>query len=318
MSRFPLVNDICVWAMSFLCNPILWQHQHTYGHHSHTNDFEKDPDLHHFHFLLRVHRNIQVQEKYKNQKNWLYVMFAYTFVVFGTCFWIPWGTMLDGSLYGIVEWTDRHRPLRALGMAMHLLFYVWIVAILPMYHHTSCITSVIATILHVSISGLVFALFSQINHLNEPSITCIEEKDELHKNSIINNPVPVSESSSSKAITTTNTTTNLSVHSMIKNSWAAAQIESSNNFAPDSKLWYILSNGLNLQIEHHLFPGINHCHLHHVTKVVRETCEEYGVTYKCYQKWDDLMAATLTWLDKLSVAEGLTKVVVDGEKKKLQ
>ena len=40
-----VVNDAAVWAMALLCNPILWQHQHTYAHHSHTNDFGRDPDL---------------------------------------------------------------------------------------------------------------------------------------------------------------------------------------------------------------------------------------------------------------------------------
>ena len=65
----------------------------------------------------------------------------------------------------------------------------------------------------------------------------------------------------------------------------------------------MLSNGLNLQIEHHLFPGLNHCHLHHIAPVVRETCEEFGVDYKCYDTWSDLMTATLRWYEKLSVDE---------------
>lgn len=30
-------------------------HQHTYGHHSYTNDFALDPDVHHFEGILRMH-----------------------------------------------------------------------------------------------------------------------------------------------------------------------------------------------------------------------------------------------------------------------
>ena len=43
-------------------------------------------------------------------------------------------------------------------------------------------------------------------------------------------------------------------------SWAARQVQSSVDFARDSRLlnWYV--GGLNLQIEHHLFPQISHPH----------------------------------------------------------
>ena len=51
-SRWAIINEYGVWAMSFICNPIMWQQQHTYGHHSFTNEFDRDPDLHHFDVLF--------------------------------------------------------------------------------------------------------------------------------------------------------------------------------------------------------------------------------------------------------------------------
>lgn len=80
-SRNPWVNEWGVWAMSLICNPILWQHQHTYGHHSFTNEFDRDPDLHHFDTLLRIHRQIKYKTHYQFQSNSLYVVFAYVWVV---------------------------------------------------------------------------------------------------------------------------------------------------------------------------------------------------------------------------------------------
>jgi hypothetical protein len=57
MGRFrTFLNEWDVWSMSMICNPILWQHQHTYDHYSFTNDFDYDPDLDHFALLLRVHK----------------------------------------------------------------------------------------------------------------------------------------------------------------------------------------------------------------------------------------------------------------------
>ena len=43
--------------------------------------------------------------------------------------------------------------------------------------------------------------------------------------------------------------------------WYRHQVMTSQTIAPQSMLMGYLTGGLNLQIEHHLFPGINHCHL---------------------------------------------------------
>ena len=166
-SRCSLVNDIGVWGMSLLCNPIMWQHQHTYAHHSHTNEFDHDPDLHHFHLLLRVHRRVQQDDNYKNQRYWPFVMFAYSFVVFGTCLWIPLDLLKTGFLYGIVEFTDRHRPLRAFGMIAHMMGYVTIIMFVPFLTSSSWYKALASVILHISTSGFLFGIFSQINHLSE-------------------------------------------------------------------------------------------------------------------------------------------------------
>ncbi|KAG7366384.1 fatty acid desaturase, type 1 [Nitzschia inconspicua] len=279
-SRIPWINEWGVWGMSFICNPILWQHQHTYGHHSFTNEFGHDPDLHHFDTFLRVHKRIQRQSHYRYQSNGLYVMFAYLFVVFGTCFYIPWGVLRTNSLYGIIEWSDKDRRTKSTGMRLHLFLYIFIVAVVPMYTHPSLLSAIFASYLHVGTLGLVFALFSQINHLNELSL----ESDMISRN----------EKENSKQHSTSRRDPRLT------QSWAAAQVETSNNFASQSLFWHVLSNGLNHQIEHHLFPGLNHCHLHHIAPVVKATCLEFGVQYKSYDTWKDLMCATLEWFDKLS------------------
>jgi fatty acid desaturase len=265
VSRTPWVNDVGVWGMSLLSNPMLWQHQHTYAHHSFTNEFAHDPDLHHFDALLRVHRNFQHNGIYRNQRKFWFVVVAYALVVFGTCVWIPLGMLQKGHLYGVVEWTDRKRPVRALAMSLHYAGYVGLIMLAPFFA-TAWSTALACVVTHVGTSGLIFALFSQINHLNEASLEL--DKSQRHKDA--------------------------------RSSWAADQVETSNNFAPTSVLWYYLSNGLNLQIEHHLFPGLNHCHLHRIVPVVRQTCEDYGVDYKSWSTWSDLFGAARAWLDKLS------------------
>ena len=288
-SRWPIVNEYGVWAMSFICNPVMWQQQHTYGHHSFTNEFDRDPDLHHFDLLLRVHKKFKYEAKFQYQSSFLYVLFAYLFVVFGTCFWIPIGVLREGTLYGIVDWHDKKRPTKFYGMVLHLVTYVGIVAIVPMLTHESFAKAALATYIHVATLGITFALFSQINHLNEPSLESDLDSRQQQRERLQGKTISKRDS-------------------RLAHSWAAAQVETSNNFASRSAFWHVLSNGLNHQIEHHLFPGLNHCHLHHVSSVVKQTCEEFGVDYKCYDTWNDLMNATLEWFDKLSVT-GVDEVV---------
>ena len=273
-SRIPFVNDAGVWGISFLCNPIMWQHQHTFAHHSHTNDVHNDPDLHHFGFLLRVHRKFQHRSIYKNQTNIFYVIAVYALVVFGECVKIPLGMMKTGFLYDIVEYpgivveyTDRKRPLRAFGTYVHYVGYLALIVVSPFFSGKSFSIALSCGLIHIVTAGWLFAVFSQINHLNEFSIE-IERGETDEK--------------------------------ILKNSWAARQVATSNNFAIKSLFWHFFSNGLNMQIEHHLFPGLNHCHLHLIQPTVQKTCEEFGVHYKSFESWSEVMGATLQWLDKLS------------------
>jgi hypothetical protein len=184
-------------------------------------------------------------------------------------------------LYGVVDWHDKDRPTKFYGMVFHLFCYVGIVLLVPMYTHESFGKAALACYIHVGTLGITFALFSQINHMNEPSLESdMDSRQQRQEEKKRQGRDP-----------------------RLATSWGAAQVETANNFASKSTFWHILSNGLNHQIEHHLFPALNHGHLHHIAPVVKQTCEEFGVEYKSYDTWSDLMNATLEWFDKLSVTD---------------
>jgi len=65
----------------------------------------------------------------------------------------------------------------------------------------------------------------------------------------------------------------------IENNWAIHQLETTANFAPKSRIMYWLVEGLNYQVEHHLFPNICHVHYKKLSKIVKATAEEFGVPY---------------------------------------
>ena len=183
-SRIPFVNDLGVWGMSFLCNPIMWQHQHTFAHHSHTNDFDQDPDLHHFIYMLKVHRRFQHDPIYKQQKNLWYVITAYALVVFGECIKIPIGMMKTGFLYDMVEFTDQKRPMRHLGMYVHYFGYLALIVAAPFFSASSYSKAIACAVIHIVTAGWLFAVFSQINHLNEFSIETDRGESNFTSNSI--------------------------------------------------------------------------------------------------------------------------------------
>lgn len=68
-------------------------------------------------------------------------------------------------------------------------------------------------------------------------------------------------------------------NSSIENNWAIHQLQTTTNFAPKNKVLTWLIGGLNYQVEHHLFPNICHIHYSKISKIVKETAEEFGVPY---------------------------------------
>ena len=60
--------------------------------------------------------------------------------------------------------------------------------------------------------------------------------------------------------------------------WYIHQVTTANNFGSHYPHYYA-SIGLNYQIEHHLFPAINHCHMRDIKPIVKSLCEKHGIPY---------------------------------------
>ena len=60
--------------------------------------------------------------------------------------------------------------------------------------------------------------------------------------------------------------------------WYIHQVTTANNFGSHWPHYYT-SIGLNYQIEHHLFPTVNHCHLRDIQPIVKKLCAKHGIPY---------------------------------------
>ena len=63
------------------------------------------------------------------------------------------------------------------------------------------------------------------------------------------------------------------------------QIITATNIKTDSYIMRILSGGLNYQIEHHLFPSVNSCHLPKISNIVKKLCKKYNIKYNEYDSF---------------------------------
>ncbi|EDQ89353.1 uncharacterized protein MONBRDRAFT_8218 [Monosiga brevicollis MX1] len=57
------------------------------------------------------------------------------------------------------------------------------------------------------------------------------------------------------------------------------QVMTSHTIAHNSYATFLFTGGLNYQIEHHLFPTVNHCHHRHIQPIVKAVCDKYSVPY---------------------------------------
>ena len=84
---------------------------------------------------------------------------------------------------------------------------------------------------------------------------------------------------------------------MINNKdWYVHQINTSTNHGCDKMFNFIFSGGLNFQIEHHLFPSINHCHHPYIRPIVKKICKKYNVKYIEFNGYYDAFLSYYNYL----------------------
>lgn len=85
----------------------------------------------------------------------------------------------------------------------------------------------------------------------------------------------------------------------IENAWAIHQVESTVDFARGSKVIAWLLGGLNFQIEHHLFPRISHVNYPAMSRIVEQTCRDFGITYHEHPTIRAGIASHYRWLRRM-------------------
>jgi len=223
-----------------MVSPYYWLHQHIIGHHPYTNVHDKDPDLAHESFLAKDIKNNRVRYNVNTE-------------------WKSFHIGQENRYYPVASFVFLSLSLLQPLECIFTNIYNKCVYIVPA-NLKLCLFNVLDIILYIFIVFIlpfqIWTPFYAIKHALFPyyllSIIFIFNSSMNHVQKD-------------------------SIKGQNKN-WYIHQVTTSNNFGSHWPHYYT-SIGLNYQIEHHLFPSVNHCHLHDIQPIVKKLCVKHGIPY---------------------------------------
>jgi len=224
-------------------NSYTWRVQHNIKHHTHTNIDGHDDDIETGN-MFRFHPEQELKPKHKYQH--IYAPFAYTLMT--------WKWLLEKDFKQVIQYnkSDLFKAKdQSLGMVWTKLivgkgFHFATFYVLPLALGISLYMVLWGNMVMHIVAGLILSFTFQLAHVVDKAEFPSEEEAKDH--------------------------------SLLEH-----QMKTTANFSTKNKLvtWY--TGGLNFQVEHHLFPTINHIHYPKIARIVRKTAEEFRLPYNEYR-----------------------------------
>ncbi len=262
-STSPVLNKAAAVTLGFLGgSPFMWNVKHNIVHHAFTNIDGVDDDLDARPFL----RMTTGQKKYKMHKyQHLYFWFFYALLHFYWSFGSDYRKYFSKKI--------GQMPLKKMEMSDHISFWFFkfvhygLFLAIPIIK-LGFVNWLLGFLVFTSLAGFTLSIVFQLAHTVEHT----------------HFPVPDVETG------------------RIEDEWALHQLKTTANFATDNKLISWLVGGLNFQVEHHLFPKISHVHYPAISKIIKQACQEYGITYIEYPKMRLAVASHVSFLKQMGRA----------------
>jgi len=254
------VNNLLSLSMNCIGgNAFFWKQKHNILHHTYTNIEGIDDDI----AQSRLLRQSPTQEWMPvHRYQHLYLPLAYSLTLF------VWVGVRDFLKY--FQRRINNTPLQPMDTSEHVIFWlskalygVFYVAI-PIYFvgFNAWVTGFVTMYV---VAGIVLSYTFQLAHAVEgPEFDAAGVEDR-----------------------------------MLEHEWAAHQVRTTANFAPQNKIvsWFV--GGLNFQVEHHLFPRISHVHYPALSRIVQEQCRKHGLPYHCFPTVGKAVASHMRTMKKL-------------------
>ncbi len=258
-SRIKWVNEIMGHSLNVLGGSVMmWKQKHNIAHHTYTNIEGHDDDID-AGSLIRLHKD---QKKLKFHKfQHIYGLFLYGFM------YVYWVFYTDYYKYFSKQVSDNV-PLRKMKFHEHLNFWISKIfnytffIVLPIWQ-VGFVNFLIGYLIMAFTSGVVLSVVFQLAHIVEDAHFFAPD---------------------SKGVT------------VVEAEWAVYQLNTTVDFAPNSKFLTWLLGGLNFQVEHHLFPKISHIHYPEIRKIVAQTCKDFNIEYRVFPTMWDAFKSHITYL----------------------
>ncbi len=262
-SKYKWINLFAAFSLNILGgNSFMWNMKHNIIHHAFTNVDGIDDDID----IQPWMRMSETQKKYKLHKyQHFYFWFLYSLL------YIFWIFVLDYQKY--FKSRVGNMPLKRMTITDHLvfwgfkLFHAFLFIGLPIYM-VGFTSWLIGFVIFTCVAGFVLSIVFQLAHTVEHTA------------------FPVANVQTGR----------------LEDEWAIHQIKTTANFATNNPVVSWLVGGLNFQIEHHLFPKISHVHYPAISKIIKQACQEYGITYIEYPKVRYAVASHVAFLRQMGRA----------------
>ena len=258
------LNLVLSYSMNVIGgNRFNWSIQHNVKHHTYTNIYGVDEDLHNGNVI-----------RFSPHSQWLWfhrLQHIYTWLLYllGTLSWV---TIKDFKQFNDIYQERSERDNTKYGRELvilitsKILYYTYMMVIPILVLDIPFLYVLIGFLTIHFVAGFILSITFQLAHVVED----ISHESAFEK-------------------------------SVMDDSWAIHQLKTTCNFARKSQLlnWYL--GGLNFQIEHHLYPNICHIHYRKLSDIVKNTAEEHNIQYHEYPNMFQAMLSHYRTLKRYSL-----------------
>lgn len=240
-SKNKMLNNLMCYSMNLIgSNAFIWKIQHNVLHHSFTNIEGADQDID-ISFVMRFSPH-QEHRWFHNFQHY-YAWILYSWMTLARVFISDFTRIKQYRAMNLVSQKQAKKELR-ISIMWKLSYFVYILILPILIHPEHWALFLLSFFMMHFICGFILALIFQTAHVM-PSCEYPLMNEE----------------------------------GKIENSWAVHELLTTTNFSPKSRWFSWAIGGLNFQVEHHLFQNISHVHYRDISKIVRQTAEEFGLPY---------------------------------------
>jgi linoleoyl-CoA desaturase len=254
------INVIAAFSLNILGgSSFMWNVKHNMIHHSFTNIDGADEDIN-VHPFMRLSSTQKRYKLHKYQHRYFWLLYSLLYI-----FWIFASDYLKYFKKKIGE-----IPLKKMHVNDHIVFWLFkatnlfLFVILPIYI-VGFLPWLVGFLVTTLFAGFVLSIVFQLAHTVEHTHFPMPSDDD----------------------------------GRMADEWAIHQLKTTANFATRNKLISFLVGGLNFQVEHHLFPKISHVHYPAISKIIRQTCEEFNIQYIEYPRMRLALASHVAYLKEM-------------------